>query len=199
MKERQNKNSIFKIFSVIFFVVAIFDAIMGIYSFISTVSSYTSQGFEMGEVLKYLFPVQFLPYVIEPLCTIGGIGFVLLGVYRILENNSQTVKIEETEEQNSEGNIVYESVVEEETIEEADTSEEKEDSEVSENIEGQEESAQEQEESKEDVVEEEKIVDEVIEEQEDVVENNEESTEDTESTDEEVTEEKDEESKEDNE
>ncbi|WP_329385160.1 hypothetical protein [Anaerofustis butyriciformans] len=191
MKERQNKNSIFKIFSVIFFVVAIFDAIMGIYSFISTVSSYTSQGFEMGEVLKYLFPAQFLPYVIEPLCTIGGIGFVLLGVYRILENNSQTVKIEETEEQNSEGNIVYESVVEEETVEEVDTSDKKEDSEVSENIE-------EQEESKEDVVEEEEAVDKV-DEQEDVVENNEESTEDSESTDEEVTEEKDEESKEDNE
>ena len=191
MKERQNKNSIFKIFSVIFFVVAIFDAIMGIYSFISTVSSYTSQGFEMGEVLKYLFPAQFLPYVIEPLCTIGGIGFVLLGVYRILENNSQTVKIEETEEQNSEGNIVYESVVEEETVEEVDTFDKKEDSEVSENIE-------EQEESKEDVVEEEEAVDKV-DEQEDVVENNEESTEDSESTDEEVTEEKDEESKEYNE
>ena len=191
MKERQNKNSIFKIFSVIFFVVAIFDAIMGIYSFISTVSSYPSQGFEMGEVLKYLFPAQFLPYVIEPLCTIGGIGFVLLGVYRILENNSQTVKIEETEEQNLEGNIVYESVVEEETVEEVDTSDKKEDSEVSENIE-------EQEESKEDVVEEEEAVDKV-DEQEDVVENNEESTEDSESTDEEVTEEKDEESKEDNE
>ncbi len=191
MKERQNKNSIFKIFSVIFFVVAIFDAIMGIYSFISTVSSYTSQGFEMGEVLKYLFPAQFLPYVIEPLCTIGGIGFVLLGVYRILENNSQTVKIEETEEQNSEGNIVYESVVEEETVEEVDTSDKKEDSEVSENIE-------EQEESKEDVVEEEESVDKV-DEKEDDVENNEESTEDSESTDEEVTEEKDEESKEDNE
>lgn len=145
MKERQNKNSIFKIFSVIFFVVAIFDAIMGIYSFISTVSSYTSQGFEMGEVLKYLFPAQFLPYVIEPICTIGGIGFVLLGVYRILENNSQTVKIEETEEQNSEGNIVYESVVEE-----ADTSDKKEDSEVSENIEEQEDDVENNEESTED-------------------------------------------------
>lgn len=198
MKERQNKNSIFKIFSVIFFVVAIFDAIMGIYSFMSTLSSYTSQGFNMGEVLIYLFNALFLPRVIEPLCTIGGIGFVLLGVYRVLENNSKTVKIEETEEQNPEGNIVYESVVEDETIEEADTSEEKEVSEVSENIEEQEESAQEQEESKEDAVEEDETVDDVIEEKEEVVENNEKSTEDTESTDEEVTDEKDEESKEDN-
>lgn len=119
MKAKQTKNIIFKNFSVVFFVVAIIDALMGLYSFVSTISAYTSQGYEMGEVLKYLVPAQLLPTVIEPLCIIGGIGIVLLGIYRILENNSSDASLKD-EDSETEEDIIYESVVEEEPVDDTE-------------------------------------------------------------------------------
>lgn len=153
MKAKQTKNNIFKNFSVVFFVVAIIDALMGLYSFVSTISAYTSQGYDIVEVLKYLIPAQLLPTVIEPLCIIGGIGIVLLGIYRILENNSSDASLKD-EDSETEEDIIYESVVEEEPVDSA------EDTNKEENVEESDETIEEEKEV------EEKNNDEVIEENE---------------------------------
>ncbi|WP_290776539.1 hypothetical protein [Anaerofustis sp.] len=110
MKTKKKDNKIFKIFSIVFFVVAVIDALIGLYSFISTISAYTSQGYALGEVLKYLIPSQVVPTVIEPLFIFAGIGLILLGINNLLSEKTEEEEVLIADE----GSIVYESIKDEE-------------------------------------------------------------------------------------
>ena len=59
------------------FIVACVYTVFTLMSFFSTMHSYTVQGYPFFEVVKYLFPSQFLPTVVQPFALLAGLAYLI--------------------------------------------------------------------------------------------------------------------------
>lgn len=83
MKRKFNTQTLKK-FAIAFLVVGIVYILFNLYTFMSSVTSYTSQGYALGDVLKYLGPTQLVPYILDPLGLFGGFAVVCAGLSSLL-------------------------------------------------------------------------------------------------------------------
>ena len=82
---KNNSGKIRKTAKLIFIVGCVY-AVITFISFITTISSYLSQGYPLFEVFKYLFASQLLPTVVQPFVLISGIAYIASCVADLFEN-----------------------------------------------------------------------------------------------------------------
>ena len=81
---KNNSGKIRKTAKLIFIVGCVY-AVITFISFITTISSYLSQGYPLFEVFKYLFASQLLPTVVQPFVLISGIAYIASCVADLFE------------------------------------------------------------------------------------------------------------------
>lgn len=82
---KNNSGKIRKTAKLIFIVGCVY-AVITFISFITTISSYLSQGYPLFDVFKYLFASQLLPTVVQPFVLISGIAYIASCVADLFEN-----------------------------------------------------------------------------------------------------------------